>query len=42
MHEGAKLKIYDPRVSINQLEKDLGLNKKDDSEQGFLMVHGNS
>ena len=36
MHEGAKLKIYDPRVSINQLEKDLGLNKKDDREQGFL------
>ena len=29
MNEGANLKIYDPRVSIKQLEKDLGLNKKD-------------
>ena len=36
MHEGAKLKIYDPRVSINQLEKDLGLNKKYGRDQGFL------
>ena len=29
MNEGANLKIYDPRVSIKQLEKDLGLKKKD-------------
>ena len=36
MHEGANLKIYDPRVSINQLEKDLGLNKKDDRKQVFF------
>tara|TARA_B100000989_G_scaffold135667_1_gene100819 strand:+ start:12530 stop:13936 length:1407 start_codon:yes stop_codon:yes gene_type:complete len=36
MHEGANLKIYDPRVSIQQLEKDLGLSKKDDREQGFF------
>ena len=36
MHEGANLKIYDPRVSINQLEKDLGLNKKDERKQGFF------
>ena len=36
MHEGANLKIYDPRVSINQLEKDLGLNKKDNRKQGFF------
>jgi len=36
MHEGANLKIFDPRVSINQLEKDLGLNKKDDRKQVFF------
>ena len=30
MQEGANLKIYDPRVSIKQLEKDLGMNKKID------------
>ena len=36
MNEGANLKIYDPRVSINQLEKDLGLNKKDDKKQVFF------
>ena len=28
------MKIYDPRVSRRQLEKDLGLNKKDNLEYG--------
>ena len=36
MNEGAKLKIYDPRVSIHQLEKDLGLNKKDNGDLGSI------
>ena len=34
INEGANLKIYDPRVSRRQLEKDLGLNKKDNLEYG--------
>jgi len=34
INEGANLKIYDPRVSIKQLEKDLGLNTKHDKELG--------
>ena len=36
MNEGAKLKIYDPRVSFQQLEKDLGLNKKYNIEKEYF------
>ncbi len=36
MNEGANLNIYDPRVSLQQLEKDLGLNKKYNREKEYF------